>query len=232
MFVWLLARPRRSKELEILVLRHELAIPASAGSAAEADSGGSCAAGSAEPLAATGVVGELSGEAGHLAALAPPTRSTPLDLLAQEVRQTAARTVAARHDPPPRPREPALGLPTHRRGASGRRGHRLGHLSAEGAARRRLQPSPERTRSSRSVGPEVGHHLGVARQMAAEDQQLKPLGPRPRNGVSPSDPPAKHPGARPRPCPRRGGNVPSRRERRTPLPPPCGGVRRHAAYRA
>jgi hypothetical protein len=36
--VWLLARPRRSKELEILVLRHELAVLASADSA-DADAG-------------------------------------------------------------------------------------------------------------------------------------------------------------------------------------------------
>jgi hypothetical protein len=37
--VWLLGRPRRPKELEILVLRHELAIVASASSAAEVDAG-------------------------------------------------------------------------------------------------------------------------------------------------------------------------------------------------
>jgi hypothetical protein len=36
--VWLLARPRQSKELAILVLRHELDAP-SASSAAEADPG-------------------------------------------------------------------------------------------------------------------------------------------------------------------------------------------------
>jgi hypothetical protein len=37
--VWLLGRPRRSKELEILVLRDELAIPPPASLAAEADAG-------------------------------------------------------------------------------------------------------------------------------------------------------------------------------------------------
>jgi len=37
--VWLLGRPRRSKELEILVLRDELAIPPPVGLAAEADAG-------------------------------------------------------------------------------------------------------------------------------------------------------------------------------------------------
>jgi hypothetical protein len=37
--VWLLSRPRRSKELEILVLRHETRDVASASSAAEVDAG-------------------------------------------------------------------------------------------------------------------------------------------------------------------------------------------------
>ncbi len=122
--------------------------PAPAGWAADADSGGSCAAGSAEPLAATGVVGELSGEAGHLVALAPPTRRPSLDSLRQEARQAAAQTVAARHDPPARPRKSGLGPPTHRRRLRG-----VGVTVSATSVRKvlfegGLKPSPGRTRSS------------------------------------------------------------------------------------
>jgi hypothetical protein len=101
--VWLLGRPRRSKEMEILVLRHELAILRRKRATAELDLGGSCAAGGAQPLATPASVDELPGEAGHPAALAPPTRRPPLDLPAYAARPAAARTVAADDDPPPRP---------------------------------------------------------------------------------------------------------------------------------
>jgi hypothetical protein len=52
--------------------------PAPTCRAAESDPSGSCAAGCAEPLAAPTGLDEVSSEAGHAAALAPPTRRPPV----------------------------------------------------------------------------------------------------------------------------------------------------------
>jgi hypothetical protein len=72
--VWLLAPPHRSKELEILVLRREVAILRRQAPAAEANAGGSGVAGGAESLTATDRLGGLPGQARDAAALAPPAR--------------------------------------------------------------------------------------------------------------------------------------------------------------
>jgi len=76
----LAARQRRSKELEILVLRHELATLRRQGRAANADAGGPGAAGDAEPLATPTRVDELPAEAGHAAALPPVGAGNPISV--------------------------------------------------------------------------------------------------------------------------------------------------------
>jgi hypothetical protein len=78
--VWLLGRPRRSKELEILVRRHELTILRRQAAWPMADPSPSRAAGSAEPLATTGRLDRFPGEAGNAVALAPPAGRPPLDV--------------------------------------------------------------------------------------------------------------------------------------------------------
>jgi putative transposase len=146
--VWLLARPRRSKELEILVLRHELAMlrrlprqprPTRADRA---------------------FLAALSRSMPRVAWAGFPVKPETLlrwhrQLVARRwtyaasgSRPAAARVIAAHADPAPRPGEPALGIQTHRRRTQGLGDHGVRDLGAEGAARRRFQPAPQRSDSS------------------------------------------------------------------------------------
>jgi hypothetical protein len=88
--VWLLGRPRRSKELEILVLRHELAIlrrQPSRPKLTRADRALLAALSRALPRTAwTG----LLVQAGDAASLAPSAHRPSLDLLSPAARATAA----------------------------------------------------------------------------------------------------------------------------------------------
>jgi hypothetical protein len=135
--VWLLARPRRSKELEILVLRHQLAMlrrQARQPKLTRAD---------------RALLAALSRSLPRAAWAGFPVKPATLlrwhrQLVARRwtyshraPRSAAARIVAARFDPAVRRREPDVGIPTYRRRTQG-----LGHLcvcddGADSAARRR-----------------------------------------------------------------------------------------------
>ena len=87
----LLARRERSKELEILVLRHELSNPEAASEKAEVRTGGSAAARGAQPGAATPLLACVPCNARDAVALAPAAGHETLDVPAHGAGKTAGR---------------------------------------------------------------------------------------------------------------------------------------------
>ena len=85
---WLLARPRRSKELEILLLRHELAVLPECRPAGAEPCRSRPARCAQSPRAANGL-DKPRGQTGDAAALAPPACRASLDLCASEGRAAA-----------------------------------------------------------------------------------------------------------------------------------------------
>jgi hypothetical protein len=116
--VVLLGRGERSKELEILVLRHELVDPAAAGEAAAVCAARPDAAGRAEPGAAASLVEGVLGEAGDAAGLASAAGRQTLDVPTAASRATPDRRRGARAGPAAGAREHQLGLPADRRRAA------------------------------------------------------------------------------------------------------------------
>jgi hypothetical protein len=115
--VVLVARGDRSKEVEILVLRHELSIlPAGRPAAFRAPR--SFPAGGAEPGTAAPLPGPLHRQAGDAVALASAAGCLPLDVPAPPAGAAAGRAVGARADPAARAREQQLGVLSHRWRAS------------------------------------------------------------------------------------------------------------------
>ncbi|MFN2469396.1 MAG: hypothetical protein ABR583_00055 [Gaiellaceae bacterium] len=132
--VWLLARPRRAKELEILVLRHELAMlgrQARQPKLTRADRALLAALSRSLPRV---VWAGLSVKPATLLRWHRHSGRSPLHVCAAGFGPAAARVVAAHADPAARPREPALGIPAHRRPTEGVGHHGVCDLAAEGAA--------------------------------------------------------------------------------------------------
>ena len=113
--VWLLARRRRSKELEILVLRHELAMlrrQTRQPKLTRADRTLLAALSRSLPRVAWA---DFSVKPETLLRWHPSAGRPPLDVYAPGSWSAATGVVAARTDPAARRREPALGIPTYRR---------------------------------------------------------------------------------------------------------------------
>jgi putative transposase len=146
--IWLLARPRRSKELEILLLRHELAVlrrHAGRAGLTGADRALLAALSRVLPRAAwTGLVKPETLLGWHRQLVARrwthAHRNAGRPPLEHSLRKV---------DPAPRPRESALAVQPDRRRAQRPRDQRLGDIGAQATARGGLRPAPERTRSSR-----------------------------------------------------------------------------------
>jgi hypothetical protein len=146
--VVLVGRSDRSKELEILVLRHELAVlrrRSGRPGIEPADRALLAALSQALPRRVWAV---FSVTPETLLPLAPSVGGAALDLSAQEAGTAAACSAAAGLDPSTGAREPALGLSADRRRAQAARACGLSDHRAQGAERRWRSA---RTRAGRTI---------------------------------------------------------------------------------
>lgn len=112
--VVLLARSDRLKELEILVLRHELAVLRRRSGRPRIEPADRALLAMLSRALPRRAWAAFLGQAGDVAALAPGAGGAALDVSAQETGAAAARTAAAGVDPSFGARKPALGLSTDR----------------------------------------------------------------------------------------------------------------------
>jgi hypothetical protein len=133
--VLLLGRSDRSRELEILVLCHELAVLQRQSRRPRPVRADRALLGMLSRVLPAPGMGSLLGQAGDVAALASGTRGAPLDVPAPAPRPATVGAAAARADRPVRAGEPALGLAAHRRRAQAPRPGGLTDHGAQGAGR-------------------------------------------------------------------------------------------------
>lgn len=107
----LLARSGQSKELEILVLRHELAIMRRQTHRSRLTPADRALLAAISRVLPPARLDGLSGHTRDIAALASSPCLAALDVPAQEARQAASSVNGTRVDPSSRARESALGLP-------------------------------------------------------------------------------------------------------------------------
>src|SRR5215510_10470122 len=110
--VSLLFRSAESKELEIVVLRHELAILRPSGPSTDVSAGRPMVPGGGQPAVAARQVVRVSGHAGDAPALAPLDGGETLDLCAT-ARSSADRQGASSANRSVGTGKSAVGLPAH-----------------------------------------------------------------------------------------------------------------------
>jgi len=136
----LLARADTAKDLEILVLRHQLDCAAPPNTEAQAGARRPSAAGRHQPRRAQITLVLLPREARDAVALASTAGRRRLDLPAPPDRTTTAGPAGAAADRPPGQGEPALRLPAHRRRTPAPRRPGLGHHDPHDATSVRAGP--------------------------------------------------------------------------------------------
>src|SRR5215207_1896887 len=107
--VLLFGRSDRSKELEILVLRRELALLRRRSGRPPIERSDRALLATLSRALPRRRWATFFGQPGDGAALAPPARLAAVDVSARQAREAAAGTAAAGADPPIRAREPAVG---------------------------------------------------------------------------------------------------------------------------
>jgi putative transposase len=137
-------RSTDAKEVEILVLGHQLAILRRQQRAASTPAQRPRAAGGAQPPAAQAAMVDLGGRTRDAAWMAPARGAPALDLSSAGAGPAIGSPAGADRDRAAGHREPTLGRPAHPRGAAGPWLPGLGELHRQGPAARPngLQPAP------------------------------------------------------------------------------------------
>src|SRR6266516_5503688 len=110
-------RSEHAKDVEIVVLRHQLDVLRRQVKRARVPTRRPCTAGDAEWRASSLTLVEFPGDAGHDHALAPPAGDPQMDAGPTSRRTPGARRPHGCADPAAGPRESPLGLPAHPRRA-------------------------------------------------------------------------------------------------------------------